>query len=68
MGYFILAVRAMGLAAGPMAGFSNAGVDEEFFPDSPLRSLVLVNIGYPSAEAFRERSARLSLDTVVNYL
>lgn len=68
VGYFILAVRAMGLAAGPMAGFSNAGVDEEFFPDSPLRSLVLVNIGYPSAEAFRERSARLSLDTVVNYL
>jgi 3-hydroxypropanoate dehydrogenase len=67
-GYFILAVRAMGLAAGPMAGFNNAGVDEEFFPNSPLRSIVLVNIGYPSAEAFRERSARLPLDTVVTYL
>ena len=68
VGYFIVAVRAMGLAAGPMAGFNNAGVDEEFFPNSPLRSIVLVNIGYPSAEAFRERSARLPLDTVVNYL
>lgn len=67
-GYFILAVRAMGLAAGPMAGFNNAGVDEEFFPNSPLRSIVLVNIGYPSAEAFRERSARLPLDSVVEYL
>jgi 3-hydroxypropanoate dehydrogenase len=67
-GYFILAVRAMGLAAGPMAGFNNAGVDEEFFPNSPLRSIVLVNIGYPSAEAFRERSARLPLETVVDYL
>ena len=61
VGYFIVAV-------GPMAGFNNAGVDEEFFPNSPLRSIVLVNIGYPSAEAFRERSARLPLDTVVNYL
>ena len=67
-GYFILAVRAMGLAAGPMAGFNNAGVDEEFFPNSPLRSIVLVNIGYPSAEAFRERSARLPHDSVVEYL
>jgi len=67
-GYFILAVRAMGLADGPMAGFNNAGVDEEFFPNSPLRSILLVNIGYPSAEAFRDRSARLPLETVVEYL
>ncbi len=67
-GYFILAVRAMGLAAGPMAGFNNAGVDEEFFPNSPLRSILLVNIGYPSAEAFRDRSARLPLESVVTYL
>lgn len=67
-GYFILATRAMGLAAGPMAGFNNAGVDEEFFPNSPLRSIVLVNIGYPSAEAFRERSARLPLETVIDFL
>jgi 3-hydroxypropanoate dehydrogenase len=67
-GYFILAVRAMGLAAGPMAGFNTAGVDEEFFPNSPLRSIVLVNIGYPSAEAFRERSARLPLENVIEFL
>lgn len=67
-GYFILAVRALGLAAGPMAGFNNAGVDEEFFPNSALRSILLVNIGYPSAEAFRERSARLPLDTVIELL
>ena len=30
-GYFVLAVRAVGLAAGPMAGFDAAGVDGEFF-------------------------------------
>jgi 3-hydroxypropanoate dehydrogenase len=34
IGYFTLAVRAVGLAAGPMAGFSNEGVDGEFFADS----------------------------------
>ncbi|MBB3192316.1 malonic semialdehyde reductase, partial [Halomonas cerina] len=32
-GYFILAARAVGLSAGPMSGFNNAAVDEEFFPD-----------------------------------
>ena len=31
--YLILALRAVGLDAGPMAGFDNAKVDSEFFPD-----------------------------------
>ncbi len=30
--YFIIAVRAVGLAAGPMGGFDTAGLDAEFFP------------------------------------
>ncbi len=30
-GYFILAVRSVGLYAGPMAGCDSAGVDSEFF-------------------------------------
>src|ERR1700761_8441677 len=30
-GYFILAVRAAGLAAGPMLGFDAAGIDHEVF-------------------------------------
>ena len=38
-GYFMLAVRAVGLAAGPMAGFDAAGVDGEFFADSTWRSI-----------------------------
>jgi len=32
-GYFLLAVRAHGLAAGPMAGFDSSALDAEFFPD-----------------------------------
>ncbi len=36
VGYFVLAVRAVGLAAGPMAGFDAAGVDGEFFAELDL--------------------------------
>jgi 3-hydroxypropanoate dehydrogenase len=46
-GYFLIGLRAAGLAAGPMAGFDSAAVDREFFPDGRLRSLLVVNIGYP---------------------
>lgn len=44
-GYFILAVRTVGLDAGPMGGFDNAGIDAEFFDGTPLKSLLVVNIG-----------------------
>jgi 3-hydroxypropanoate dehydrogenase len=45
--YFISAVRAVGLAAGPMGGFDPEGVDAEFFPEGDWRSLLVVNIGHP---------------------
>ena len=32
-GYFLLAVRAHGLAAGPMGGFDAKALDADFFPD-----------------------------------
>ncbi len=61
-GYFILAVRAHGLVAGPMGGFDAAGVDATFFPDGRWRSLLLVNIGHPGQEAFRPRMPRLEFE------
>ncbi|TMU99346.1 malonic semialdehyde reductase [Streptomyces sp. DASNCL29] len=64
-GYFVLAVRAAGLAAGPMKGFNAEAVDKEFFPDGRWRSLLLVNIGYPSPEAFRDRLPRPSYEQAV---
>ncbi|SER94840.1 malonic semialdehyde reductase [Actinokineospora terrae] len=64
-GYFVLGVRAAGLAAGPMTGFDAAGVDGEFFPDGRLRSLVVVNIGNPAEAAPFPRSPRLDYDDVV---
>ncbi len=65
VGYFVLGVRAAGLAAGPMAGFDAAGVDRAFFPDGRKRSLVVVNIGNPGVDAAFPRSPRLEYDQVV---
>src|SRR5215218_5165681 len=45
--YFIFAVRAVGLAAGPMIGFDAAGTDAEFFAGTTWRSHLVVNIGNP---------------------
>ncbi len=64
-GYFIIGVRAAGLAAGPMAGFDKPGVDAEFFPDGRFRSFLVVNVGTPAAEgAWFDRSPRLAYDEV----
>jgi 3-hydroxypropanoate dehydrogenase len=65
VGYFILGIRAAGLAAGPMTGFDTAGVDKEFFPDGRHRSLVVINIGKPGADAWFDRSPRLPYEDVV---
>ncbi|MET9000700.1 malonic semialdehyde reductase [Amycolatopsis sp. NPDC004169] len=61
-GYFILAVRAVGLAAGPMAGFDAAAVDAEFFPEGRFRSILVVNIGHPGENPWFPRLPRLAHD------
>ncbi|MBB4891538.1 nitroreductase [Streptomyces olivoverticillatus] len=63
-GYFILGIRAAGLAAGPMTGFDFAGVQKEFLDDDHT-PLMVVNIGKPGADAFHPRSPRLSFDQAV---
>lgn len=65
VGYFILGVRAAGLAAGPMTGFDTAGVDGEFFADNRWKSLVVVNIGKPGENPWFDRLPRLDYDEVV---
>jgi 3-hydroxypropanoate dehydrogenase len=67
-GYFILAVRAHGLAAGPMAGFDAAGIDAEFFPDGRHRSILVVNIGHPGKDPWFGRLPRLDHGDVVRWV
>ncbi|MER5318836.1 malonic semialdehyde reductase [Streptosporangium roseum] len=64
VGYFILGVRAAGLAAGPMAGYDAAGIDKEFF-DGDHTVLAVVNIGRPGENAWFDRLPRLAYDEVV---
>ncbi|WKX72543.1 malonic semialdehyde reductase [Streptomyces sp. XD-27] len=65
IGYFILGVRAAGLAAGPMIGFDRAGVDKEFFADGRHSALCVVNIGRPGPDAWMGRLPRLAYEEVV---
>jgi nitroreductase len=64
--YFILAVRAAGLAAGPMTGYDAAALDSEFFADGEQRVLAVVNIGKPGKDAWMGRLPRLDYDEVVS--
>ncbi|MFC9652847.1 MULTISPECIES: malonic semialdehyde reductase [unclassified Streptomyces] len=63
-GYFIVGIRAAGLAAGPMTGFDAAGVQKEFL-DGDHTPLVIVNIGKPGENAWYPRSPRLSFDEAI---
>ncbi|WEP00970.1 malonic semialdehyde reductase (plasmid) [Streptomyces sp. FXJ1.172] len=62
--YFIIGIRAAGLAAGPMNGFDYPGVQAEFLDDDHT-PLLVVNIGRPGPGAWGERAPRLALDEVV---
>ncbi|MCQ6554527.1 malonic semialdehyde reductase [Streptomyces sp. C10-9-1] len=62
--YFIVGVRAAGLAAGPMTGYDAAGIRKEFL-DGDHTPLMVVNIGRPGPDAWFPRSPRLDYDKVV---
>jgi nitroreductase len=62
--YFIIGVRAAGLAAGPMTGADLAGIQKDFLDDDHT-PLMVVNIGKPGEDAWFPRSPRLEYDQVV---
>ena len=62
--YFIIGVRAAGLAAGPMTGFDADAVDREFFPDGKHRTIAVVNLGRPGKDAWQQRLPRLEFEDV----
>lgn len=80
-GYLILAARALGLDCGPMSGFDNAKVDEEFFGANverqaiyeefvpgTIKSNFLCNIGFGDAAALRPRAPRLDFEEACHIL
>jgi 3-hydroxypropanoate dehydrogenase len=67
-GYFLLGVRAAGLAAGPMGGFDGDGIDADLLAGTGWRSVLVVNLGRPAEDAWRDRLPRLEYDEVVRTL
>jgi len=68
IGYFLMGVRAAGLAAGPMTGFDAAGIDEDLLAGTGFKSMVVVNIGHPGENAWFDRLPRLEHEQVVTTL
>lgn len=66
-GYFITAIRALGLDAGPMTGADFAGIKKEFFADNAEIPFLVVNLGHGEAPAY-PRGARFSHDEVARSL
>ncbi|MFK0254458.1 malonic semialdehyde reductase [Streptomyces sp. NPDC090445] len=62
--YFIVGVRAAGLAAGPMGGFDHAGIQKEFLDDDHT-PLMVINIGKAEGDVPHPRGPRLTADEVI---
>lgn len=80
--YLIIAARALGLDCGPLSGFDNAKVDEEFFaagrecegcdqeffPEGHVKSNFLLNLGYGDASRLFPRNPRLAFEEACTLL
>jgi 3-hydroxypropanoate dehydrogenase len=80
--YLILAARSLGLDCGPLSGFDNARLDEEFFaagkecegceqeffPVGHVKSNFLCNLGYGDPAELSPRSPRLNFEAACTLL
>jgi 3-hydroxypropanoate dehydrogenase len=80
--YLIMAARSLGLDCGPMSGFDQAKVDEEFFaagkpcfgcdqeffPEGHVRTNFLCNLGYGDPAALYPRLPRLTFTEACSLL
>ncbi len=66
--YFMMAARSVGLDCGPMGGFNNETLDQEFFTDGKTKSIFLCAIGHGDNSKIFPRSPRLSFDEACNIL
>ena len=67
--YLILAARALGLDCGPMSGFDNQKVDDEFFSGGTrVKSNFLCNLGHGDASKLMPCAPRLDFDEACQLL
>lgn len=62
--YFMIAARALGFDVGPISGFFNDIVDEEFFAGTTIKSNFLCNVGYGDESAVWQKLPRPSFDSI----
>lgn len=62
--YLMMAARSLGLDCGPMSGFNQDGVKNEFFPDDNVQVNFICNIGYGDPANLYPRSPRFDFDEV----
>lgn len=67
-GYFMVAARALGLDVGPISGFSNAIVDEEFFSENGWKSNFLCNLGYADETALFQKLPRFEFEDICSFI
>lgn len=60
--YLIMAIRSLGLDAGPMSGFDSDKLDATFFPDGKIKSNFICAFGYGDTNKLYPRGPRLSFD------
>lgn len=66
--YLMMAARALGLDCGPMSGFKEQGVNDEFFKGTSLRVNFICNIGHGTNENLFPRLPRLSFEDACEIL
>ena len=66
--YVIQAIRAVGLAAGPMNGDDAEALATEFFAGQDVEVLLVINVGHPGPDAYQERNPRLPFEEVYQVL
>ena len=66
--YLLIAARALGLDAGPMSGFDNGKVDQEFFAGTKVKSNFVINLGYGDSSKLFPRSPRLPFEEAAQIL
>ncbi|MEO1037807.1 MAG: malonic semialdehyde reductase [Pseudomonadota bacterium] len=62
--YLMIVARALGLDCGPMSGFNNQAVDEEFFAGTNYKSNFLCALGHGDATKVYPRLPRFEFDEV----
>ncbi|HWD38993.1 MAG TPA: malonic semialdehyde reductase [Fimbriimonas sp.] len=66
--YFMMAARAVGLDCGPMSGFDQEKVNQEFFPSGKTKVNFIVNLGYGDKDGLWPRLPRLEFDEAATVL